>query len=367
DGIKLYIKDTKETIEQFICLEESGDEGDNYDYSYPSEDMKNKYIFKNANYSFVESNETSTLNIEGDISCPKNLESRKYQQLDKIDQYKIQITLRKKSNVIDVKGSYENHCENHRVRLIVKSPFTTKYSLAGTQFGYIKRENEPVILKEWKQKGWLEEPSPIYPLLNYVILEDKTKKISVFTKSSKEYEIIGNNYSDIAITLFRSVGHLGLPDLNRRPGRASGIAEKIIPSPLSQMIKNNTFEVGIVCVDNRNINSIVQMYNEFAVEDCYYQNQKFNKVVYPISYFQTNPLKTEISDSYVMSTCEDINCVFSTLEIINGKKIMRVFNVEDEKKVKSLIHKYDMFANEIEVSDTVRRGEIINLVLKNEK
>ena len=114
------------------------------------------------------------------------------------------------------------------MRLVVKTNNISEYSYAGTQFGYVKRVVEDKALANWRENGWLEEPSAINPLLNHVSLIGENNIATVFTRGCKEYEVIGSDKTDIALTLFRSVGHLGLPDLNRRPGRASGLAERII-------------------------------------------------------------------------------------------------------------------------------------------
>lgn len=364
-GFELTVKENNTHLDNFIYLEESGDEGDNYDYSNPTHDMRNINTLQNSIYKFIECDEKSVLEIEGKFQCPRDLDSRKDKELNNMDYYKIVVELYKNNSVISVKGTYDNNADNHRVRLVVKTPYQTTHSIAGTQFGCIERENNPSLMSIWKEEGWLEEPSPIYPLLNYVVLRENENLFGVFTKSSKEYEIIGKNYDEIAITMFRSVGHLGLPDLNRRPGRASGIAEKIIPSPQSQMKGTNEFEVGIFYTNDTNMNNLVNTYNEYVVEECYYQNQKFNRVVYPITYFQTNPLTGDVSDSYQLANTDELNdMAFSTLEMIGTKKVLRTFNNENAVTLDETIEKCDLFGNNTRSENTIRKGEIVNKVIK---
>lgn len=368
NGFTLFIKDANKQIENFIFLEESGDEGDNYDYSYPTKDMINTYNFHDCTYSFHSGKEVSTLKITGKIDCPSTLEARESALLDNEDTYQLEIKLINDDPVISVKGTYDNHAKNHRVRLIIKTPYTSTHSIAGTQFGFIERENTPTIMNTWKKEGWLEEPSPIYPLLNYVMSKEENKGFGVFTKSSKEYEMIGESYDCIAITMFRSVGHLGLPDLNRRPGRASGLAEKIIPTPHSQMMGENDIEIGIFYMDSLNMNRVVNEYNEFATETCYYQNQPFNRVVYPISYFHTNPLVGKIPDFFQLKMPKEMETLaFSTLEIEHGKKIVRYFHNGEPLALSTPIIKHDLFANEIGSSATIKTGEIVNVEVRHEK
>lgn len=349
-------------IEDFIQLEESGDEGDNYDYSYPSKDMQNFASFLENTVSCKTSKEKQVMYIKAQMNCPKDLASRANQILNNKDAIELEITLKKGSSIIGVKGVYRNHALNHRVRLVVHTPYQTTTSIAGTQFGYIERENNPSIMKNWKKEGWLEEPTPIYPLLNYVLLKENRDSVCVYTKSSKEYEIIGENYTDIACTLFRSIGYLGLPDLNRRPGRASGIAEKIIESPKSQMLGDNKFEIGISLVEGTDMNQVVTDYNLYAVQECYYQNQNLNKVVYPISYFQTNPLQNEIEDNYTLSIPNDLNrFAFSTLEMLDNHTILRIFNNGEACQTTDLLNKCDLLGGFKQKESQIRVGEIINV------
>lgn len=367
DGFTLILKSSGKEIKDFISLEESGDEGDNYDYSYPSEDMIVTSNFHDANYTFHQSEERSILTIEGTFACPKDLKARVQRSLNNTDTYRFTIELKAGSPTIGISGNYDNHAENHRVRLVAASPYASLSSTAGTQFGSIDRENIPAIMSKWKEEGWLEEPSPIYPLLNYVMIKENVQAFVLFTKSSKEYEMIGENFEKIAVTIFRSVGHLGLPDLNRRPGRASGIAEKIISSPHSQMIGRNEIEIGLLFTEQIDRNDIVNKYNEFAVSECYYQNQNFNRVVYPISYFQTNPMMNKIPDTYEFQTDKEwTQFAFSTLEMIGEEKIIRLFHNEEAMESHGVLKKVDLLGNHCELSSHIRTGEILNLVIEHE-
>ncbi|MGC6738933.1 hypothetical protein ACP0FZ_30895, partial [Escherichia coli] len=68
---------------------------------------------------------------------------------------------------------------------------------------------------------------------------------TVFSKGIKEYQFVGDNFQTMALTLFRSVGYLGRPDLIRRPGVASGNEFKYIPTPDSQLHTKMTFKFAL--------------------------------------------------------------------------------------------------------------------------
>ncbi len=245
--------------------------------------------------------------------------------------YVMTMRLRNNSDIIECYGKVKNDSKNHRVRLVVATKLDSISSYAGTQFGVVERETEVLELKVWKKENWAEEPSPTNPLLNYVALKDEKKSVVVYTRSSKEYEIIGENKSDIAVTLFRSVGHFGLPDLNRRPGRASGLLNKIIEAPQSQMIGDNYFHLGFSFGNKYNRTNIAKSYVNFAVDPIYYQSQLLERVVYPISYFGTNPLDIYVPEKFNLIDLVDSNAIFSTFKkSSNGDSyILRIYNNED--------------------------------------
>ncbi|MDU5109796.1 MAG: glycoside hydrolase family 38 C-terminal domain-containing protein [Clostridium sp.] len=325
-------KVTGEVYNNPIYFEESGDEGDNYDYSYPDNDMINKYYLDNIKLiNSYTTNDMSELTVEGEFLVPKDLESRMKKDKDSTLIIKMTLRLRNNSNVIECYGKVKNSSKNHRVRLVVDTKLQSKSSYAGTQFGVVERETEVEELKIWKKENWSEEPSPTNPLLNYVALKDENKSVVVYTRSSKEYEIIGEDKSDIAITLFRSVGHFGLPDLNRRPGRASGLLNKIIEAPQSQMIGDNSFHLGISFGNKYNRTNIAKDYVNFAVDPVYYQSQLLERVVYPISYFGTNPLDIDVSEKSNLIDLVDSNAIFSTFKKSSkgDSYILRIYNNED--------------------------------------
>lgn len=335
-GIKIFDKKLNKEFERAIYIEESGDEGDNYDYSYPNpeDDLIITHYFEDAKCSFAyNAPGLSEMQIEGGFKTPSDLEARKNKTLDSYLSYKIIIRINETSNVIEIKGSFNNNAKNHRVRIVFSNAFSNEYSYAGTQFGFIKRETEPAGLKVWKEEKWFEEPSPTNPLLNHVSAVGKEYVLSVFTRSVKEYEFIGQGKKDVALTIFRSVGHFGLPDLNRRPGRPSGLVAKIIESPNSQMIGEIKFEIGLTYYSTFDPNIVTKDYIAYATDTIYYQNQKYDTSVFPISFFPTNPLPFEVPDTFKFLELSGSEAAFGTLVKAqdNNGYILRVYNNENKE------------------------------------
>lgn len=331
EGIVIYDKKLHQKMPQALYLEESGDEGDSFDYSYPTHDYILTDDFSDANVKYYTSEHAQWMIIKGKMTIPYHLKNRKNKILDQQMPYEITITLNKNSNRINIKGVIHNSSLQHRVRFVVKGYTKHDYSYAGTQFSVIKRETHPQELEYWKEKQWFEEPSPTFPLLNHVSMIEKEKTISVFTRSSKEYELIGDDYQDLAITLFRSYGAMGYPDLHRRPGRPSGLDYMIFETPQCQMLKDNHFEFAIQYFESYDANQITNAYIDYACDILYYQKQDFDKSIHPISYFPTNKWKYDLPDEYQFFVIEDSTVNFGSIvqsDISNGY-ILRLYNSKE--------------------------------------
>ncbi|ONI37612.1 hypothetical protein AN639_09735 [Candidatus Epulonipiscium fishelsonii] len=333
-SLSIRNKQTDLFIEDAIYFENSGDQGDTFDYDYPTKDLTVITKFKDAKVvSSYETKEMSSMTIQGEIKVPKDLDSRADGVLNETLPYELTLSLKCNSEIIEVKGKVLNTAYNHRLRLVIKTKIEAQTSSAGTQFGYVSRTTQPEELKYWKEKKWLEEPLPIEPLLNHVSLADENNITTIFTSSTKEYEIIGENFTDIALTLYRAVGHFGLPDLNRRPGRASGIPECIMECPLSQMIgKEIHFSYGIKLYNNKVDGNIIHRdYVEFATKEVYFEDQEYNRVFTPMKYFEVNSLTSEIPTKFNLLELRNSKAQFSTLEKSNSDDayILRIFNNEN--------------------------------------
>lgn len=333
DG-KISIKDKEsgEIYEDCIAIEDGGDEGDTYDYSPAYNNKIYNLNFKDSVALCNKGKYKSTLTLEGSYELPYSLkETEKGEALTKL-KYKLDLVLRKESKTIEFSMEVLNNVLDHRMRFIFNSKIKSKYSYSDTPFGYIKRETFDENINTWKEKGWKEEPTPIYPMLSWVNLHNEDKSVTLYSKGIKEYEIVGEDYDKIAITLFRSVGYLGRPDLIRRPGVASGNQFKYIETPDSELLGKLSFNFGIEISSNFEEANINKNYQKYATALSYYQIQDLNKFTSTIKYFVSNSLSKDISfDGSIISLdkCKDI--VFSCLKKSKDHKgyILRVYNSKD--------------------------------------
>ena len=314
-----------EVLKDCISIEDSGDDGDTYDYSPPENDVRFRFDFKDAVCKTINGDLYKELLISGVFNIPKDLDDRNISNINSTIPYTMTISLRNKE-VIECHLEVENNSENHRMRVIIKTGVVSNKSVTDTPMGIIERENTPKHIDDWRELNWKEEPSPIYPMLHFVALEDNRSSATVMAKGIKEYEILDN--SNIALTLFRGVGYLGKPDLIRRPGVASGNEFKYIETPKSQLKGKLKFKFAINLDKKLDITKIKNMFENYSISAPYYQIQDINRFTTTLKYFVSHPLQDDISiiDSLIDSDgLKDIN-ITSINAIDNKSFIIRFLN-----------------------------------------
>lgn len=329
-GIVFYDKQRGQKLEKALYLEESGDEGDSFDYSYPSSDWILIDDFADAQAVCHTSEPAQWMVLKGTMKIPGDLKARKNRILDAELTYEITLALRQDRERVEIKGVLHNSGRQHRVRLVVRGLRAKEHSYAGTQYGMIQRETHPEELDYWRERGWFEEPSPTFPLLNHVSMREENKTISVFTRSIKEYELTGDGCRDLALTLFRSYGAMGYPDLHRRPGRPSGLDYMVFETPNCQMLGDNSFALAIQYFDSLDANRITNAYIDYACEASWYQGQDFDKSLNPLAYFPTNPWKERLPETYQFLMLEDTPASFGSLVKSDRSEgyLLRLYNNE---------------------------------------
>ncbi|MGL5428050.1 MAG: glycoside hydrolase family 38 C-terminal domain-containing protein, partial [Cetobacterium sp.] len=381
DGkLTLFNKSTKVLLQDFITLEDSGDDGDTYDYSPPILDRKIQHSFSESSAIFNNDSIFKNLEMQSYIRLPLNLKDRELNILNTYLKYDLKIELNNSGN-ISVHLTVDNHTQDHRLRAVINTGIASNISIADTPFGTIERLNTPENIDSWREIGWKEEPSPIYPFLNFVTLKNKDISASILSKGIKEYEILEN--SKIAITLFRSVGFLGKPDLLRRPGIASGQEFKYIPTPDSQLQEKLKFKFSIRFEDNSIVefdaNSLKKEYQLYAVTTPYYQVQELNLFTNTLKYFVMHPLKDKLKSFKNLIDFSECGLALSSifpidefsyglrLVNLNSKKENEVIKVNFGKAYEIInmlqesVHQKRDIKNSKIILNNIKHGEIINL------
>ena len=219
------------TYEQVLLIEDGSDDGDGYDYSPLEDDLVLTSASVKATSRITHHALLSRTDISFRMNIPSNLEARRQKWYDGYMDIRLHVTLRQHSPLIELSVEVDNQADDHRVRLLIPNQMAAQCSVSDNQFGSIVRPARDSAMDNWEKEKWSERPDAIYPFLSYVA-QDTAQGLSVLTNSVREFELVGEGFQTIAITLFRSVGVLGKEDLYRRPGRPSGIR---MDTPDSQM------------------------------------------------------------------------------------------------------------------------------------
>ncbi len=294
--LEIWDKRAGKLYKNVLLLEDGGDDGDGYDYS----EMKDDYIITSENV--ISSNKTlrgsyiSNCEMDFTFPVPKNLNSRSQKIIDSEIYVKFGVQLESGSEIIKITAEIDNKACDHRVRVLIPTDISSKFSLSDNQFGEIERGVRDSAMDVWESEGWDERPDSIYPMLSYVALENHAG-LAVLTNSVREFEIVGENYSAIAITLFRSVGFLGKEEMVRRPGRPSGIK---MPTPDSQLLGKMTFEFAIT----KGCENISRIAKEYLTPMVCYNKMPYNAMKLNTPNF-TSPYEYSLlgvkSDHFVLS------------------------------------------------------------------
>lgn len=330
-GITITDKHTGQTVQKALFLQDGGDEGDSYDYDYPAPEDEWLVTREITAADFKSSTQTglhAEMLFEGQMAIPSNLEQRKRKVADSTLPFWVKLSL-DDSGILRVHGEVVNGSVDHRLRIGIRTHKTIETFHAGAQYSLIERPCVREEMAVWKELKYFEEPSATGPLLNHVSTQDEQGVLTVFTRSLKEYEFVGEGFGDLMLTVLRAMGYVGLPDRRRRPGRPSGMPERLLPSPTHQMQGTVEFDFGIGFSAALDGNKLFREYAIFAVDPIYSQKQKIDPTFFLISYFPINPWVPALPAHFKFASI-DSEASYGTLIKSDGGEgyILRMFNTE---------------------------------------
>lgn len=319
---KLVLKNklTEKIIENFLTFESCGDGGDSYDFSPVLGDNIQKF----NNFELV--------------STVKKNNFEKIELVSKLDEVReLEITttieLSVEDKTIKIRHSIFNREEDHRLRAVIESSLNNlEYSYSDSGFSLIKHPVVENRMGNWKEDGCAEAPVPIYNLENMILLKDEKNNLQFFGEGIKEYEVLN---SKLAVTLFRAVGVLGNDNLTWRPGRASGINNKVVYTPDAQMKRQMEFEYGIVFEPKTSINKIYQNMERYIKKSVSYQMQVLNTFEERVERFEVPMPGEEFSAKTSLLNIENKNLSVSVIKKSHRGDftIMRVSNPGDSGEI----------------------------------
>ncbi|OJF91897.1 glycosyl hydrolase-related protein [Alkalibacterium sp. 20] len=329
-SLVLFDKKSDQTLTNFIQFEETADDGDSYDYS-PLVGSKT-ILLKDFQLQTVEQFgdvQVMELLVEGKL--PEDLASRQGNGEGETLKIHTRLTLRPEETFVHIHHDILNTVKDHRIRVLIQTPVTKALHSYGDQgYSTIKRPLVEERLLNWKEKGYKEAPVPIYTVERFAGLQGGESGLTAFTQGIKEYEVLKET-NQFALTLFRSVGLLGKDDLEWRPGRASGINNKVVETPDAQMLRAMSFDYAVTLGSHsdQELFDLADQYNELVVT---YHHQTLNtfeerldrfEIPYPVN-------ELPLSDSFFkLSNSEVFISALKQAEKGEGT-VVRLFNPTDE-------------------------------------
>lgn len=329
-SLKIFDKKLNKTFNNVLLMENGGDEGDEYDFSpLPGENLMFNDNIK-ADYVIKKNKFNNEIKISYRLNVPKDIEERKNNDKNGYVDFEIIVNIPNDKARIDVIFNLNNQANDHRIRTYIPTNIASKFSVSDNQFGHIKRSVYDEAMNVWEEEGWDERPDAIYPMLTFVGLSDENHGVAVLTNSTREFEIVGENFDTIAITLFRSVGFLGKEEMMRRPGRPSGIK---LPTPDSQMIGKLTVDLSIVTHEKSTLEANVSnMAKEYLTPIVTYNKMPHNAM-------KLNKSEFEVPYSYSLLNTNNKELVLSVLKKAEKEDalVLRFYNTKESDKSSNIV------------------------------
>jgi len=218
DGtITLVDKESGEVFTGLGFFEDSGDAGDEYNYSPP---VDQKIITSHGCKAEVQVTEDfpwkGTLRADLMLPLPKGLSEDRMARSSEFVECPITVfvSLQRGIKRVDIAVEVENNAYDHRMRMAFPTGFKTTYSFAEDTFWVIQRP----VLQALEGEGWIESPSTTHPQKAFVAVESEGRGFAVINRGLPEYEV--TEKGTIFVTLLRGVGWLSRDDLRTRKGHA---------------------------------------------------------------------------------------------------------------------------------------------------
>ncbi|EOZ9389951.1 mannosylglycerate hydrolase [Enterobacter cancerogenus] len=353
DGtLRLRDKESGLVYDRALEIEESSDDGDEYDYSPSREEWRLTSAQGKHDVEVTHEGWQSRAVIRHQLSVPANLAERSARQRSGSLTAEVEITLSHNSRRIDVAVRLDNQADDHRVRVLIPTPFTTQEVLADTQFGSLTRPVQDAAMANWQAEGWKEAPLPVWNMLHYAVLQAQRNGMALFTEGLREFEIVGDDTKAFALTLLRGVGVLGKEDLLLRPGRPSGIKMPVPDSQLRGKLDcrfslfsfSGTPESAGVAQQAKAWLTPVHCYNKIP-----WDAMKLNRAAF------TTP------EGYSLLTLSPTGCVLSALKKAEDREslILRLFNPSETTScdVTLSMNRPIAACNETDLKECLREGE----------
>ncbi|MCX7971253.1 MAG: hypothetical protein N3A57_06785, partial [Negativicutes bacterium] len=212
-GLDIYDKVRNRLYRNCLVFEDGGDDGDSYDYSPPVHDNIYYEAGQAATTEVIRTSLLQVMRYSFDFAVPADLAARRHNQRNTSLAIGVEVRLKAGEDQLEFIIDVNNTARDHRLRVLFPSNIPARVSYADQQFGHIERPTANPDAEGWREKGWRELPNTIEPMQSYCALAVENGFMAVVSANTPEYQIVGDDRSVVAITLFRGYSHLGKHDL----------------------------------------------------------------------------------------------------------------------------------------------------------
>ncbi len=309
--VTLKDKVNKTVFPALNVFEDSGDVGDEYNYSYPNKD---RWLFSNKSRTSVKIIEQGPLRASIQIvvvmRVPDSATPDRRGRSGKTVPVKIisKLSLTPSSRSLEILTTVENRAKDHRLRVLFPSGIKTDTVHADAQFCVVERKQKKYNLKEFT----IEHPAAVAPMQRFVTVKGEKKALTLFSYGMPEYELKLDGRGTLALTLLRCVGLLAADDLITRPGGKSGWHNE---TPEAQCPGTHRFRYALF-PHRPDESETMDLINR--------ESEKFHLPLFPIR--RKNEMPLPLSGSFVC--VEPAQLVLSAVkEAEDGKgTILRIYN-----------------------------------------
>lgn len=220
-GVTLKDKLNNAVYSGLNIFENSGDVGDEYNYSYPPKDKWVVSGKRRATVKVVERGPMrASIQVITVLHVPESAEPNRLARSAKTVPLKIisNLFLTYNARSLEIETTVDNKAKDHRFRVLFPTGIKTDTIQADSQFCVVERKQRKYRLKEFT----IEHPAAVAPMQRFVTVRNAKKGLALFSYGMPEYELKLDGRGTIALTLLRCVGLLAGDNLITRPGGKSG-------------------------------------------------------------------------------------------------------------------------------------------------
>jgi mannosylglycerate hydrolase len=304
-------KTTGAVMRGLHVLEDGGDVGDEYNYSYPARDHVIRSNKGHARISQIERGPLrAKLRIALTMSIPAAAAKHRKTRGARTVHLPVvtTISLSAFSRTVQFETTIDNHARDHRLRMLFPSGIHTDAVDADGQFAVLHRQRKQYDMRRFT----IEHPAAVAPMQRFVAVRNARRACVVLTDGLPEYELLPDPQGVLAITLLRAVGLLAAEDLITRPGGKAGWHNE---TPEAQCIGRHTFRYGVFSLTAAEFAD-----GRLLQQEC----ERFNLPLHPIRRKNPSPLPLEAS----FATLGSSRLVLSALKEAEhgGGVVLRLWN-----------------------------------------